>query len=44
MDAINNFAQKLEGVPGYDMAVDWINDKAGEKYQTKGELELCCLV
>ncbi|CCH43674.1 putative membrane protein [Wickerhamomyces ciferrii] len=35
MDTINNFAEKLEGIPGYDMAVDWINDKVGEKYQTK---------
>lgn len=35
MDTINEWASKLEGVPGYDIAVDWINDKAGEKYQTK---------
>lgn len=35
MDTINAWAEKLEGIPGYDMAVDWINDKAGENYQTK---------
>jgi hypothetical protein len=35
MDTINAWADKLEGVPGYDMAMDWINEKAGEKYQTK---------
>lgn len=36
MDQLNQYAQQLESVPGFDMVVDWINDKAGEKYQTKG--------
>lgn len=35
MDTINGWAEQLEGIPGYDRAVDWINQKAGEKYQTK---------
>lgn len=35
MNAINNFANQLESIPGYGMAVDWINDKASEKIVTK---------
>lgn len=35
MNTLSQWAEQLEGLPGYDYAVDWINDKAGEKYQTK---------
>lgn len=35
MDQINQYASQLESLPGYDEAIDWINDKLGSKYQTK---------
>ncbi|KAH3681660.1 hypothetical protein WICPIJ_007386 [Wickerhamomyces pijperi] len=35
MEQINQYASQLESVPGYDEAIDWINDKLGAKYQTK---------
>lgn len=35
MDALNSLQNQMESLPGYSIAMDWFNEKAEEKYQTK---------
>ncbi|KAH3673024.1 hypothetical protein WICMUC_003937 [Wickerhamomyces mucosus] len=35
MNQIDTYANKLEGLPGYGLAIDWINDKLGDHFETK---------
>jgi hypothetical protein len=35
MDALATLQEQLEGLPGFDYVIDYYNDKAGSKWQTK---------
>lgn len=37
MDALQTAQDNLESIPGFDMVIDFYNDKVGEIFQTKGK-------